>query len=107
MIMSLSVNDGMDMQYLIECQSYIYCNYIIDDGASGLNRTAFAIFVSDQMNSDKYFEVIYATNDALLFNIESIRWRTDAPTIDPSTEPSSSPTFDMISWPNSTIQIVK
>ena len=47
-----SIDDGMDLQYLINCSSSTRCIYIeSDDPENGLNDTVFEAFVSDKLNS--------------------------------------------------------
>ena len=47
-----SIDNGMDLQYLINCSRSLSCIYIeSDDPENGLNDTVFEAFVSDKLNS--------------------------------------------------------
>ena len=48
-----SLGDGMNLEYLIECSHYSYCDYIVGNISStthAMNRSVFEDFVTEQLN---------------------------------------------------------
>ena len=87
----LATEDEMAMVYLIECESFLKYDYLIDNGT--YNRTVLELFVTEELNE-------YFGSFSVIFSVEFIAENLPSPspttapvitTLEPTKKPTTSP----------------